>query len=376
MKTKWRKMLGMILFVALILCAVRFAVSKIFILRKGATGVNSGIAFSLITEPDDGISPVLAMIRGATKSVDLVMYELDDAQVEAALAADERRGVAVRVLLSSGYNGAPTGTPATVNAAAYDFLRAHGVPVRWSPGYFSLTHEKSLVIDNGAASARALIMTFNMVARYYATGRDFGIIDNDAHDVAAITRTFNDDWGGSVAGAVGGDAGNASLGGNDGDAGDDLLWSPGSEPALLALIRGARQSLYIYNEEMADSDITKALIDAARRGVAVYVVMTGADEWKWEFAELTTAGAHVRTYADADDAPLYIHAKMIVADPGSSGGDSNIASARAFVGSENFSAASLGKNRELGIMLNDPAIIPSLMKTFAVDWHGATPFVR
>src|ERR1035441_9353137 len=116
---------------------------------------------------------------------------------------------------------------------------------------------------------------------------------------------------------------------------------------------------------MADMDVTKALIDAAEHGVAVYVVMTSADEWKWDFAELATAGVHVRTYPDTPDA-LYIHAKVIVAD-----GDS--ASVHAFVGSENFSAASLGENRELGIMISDSTIIKSLMKTFVADWRGATP---
>jgi len=248
-----------------------------------------------------------------------------------------------------------------VNAPAYNFLLVHGVTVQWSPSYFSLTHEKSLVVDND----RALIMTFNLVSKYYPTGRDFGIVDGDAHDVAAMEGTFGDDWKGS--GAT--DLAMASLGGNNGDAGDDLVWSPGSEPVLIDLISGAQKSLYIYNEEMADSDVTKALIDAAERGVAVYVVMTDASEWKWDFAELATAGVHVRTYADADDASLYIHAKMIVADNGT-------ADTRAFVGSENFSAASLGKNRELGIMISDPTIIASLMKTFAADWRAATPFAR
>lgn len=306
-------------------------------------------ALSLIIEPDDGIAPVLNMITGASKSVDLVMYELDDVRIESALVADTHRGVAVRVILSAGYGGASS----TTNTTAYKFLAAHGVPVRWSPEYFSLTHEKSLVVD----SDRALIMTFNLVARYYGTGRDFGVIDTDPRDIAAMEDTFGDDWKES------------GRGGNDGDTGDDLVWSPGSESALIALIRDAKRSLFIYNEEMADMDVTKALIDAARRGVAVYIDMTGADEWKWEFAELTTAGAHVRTYADADDAPLYIHAKMIVADGGS-------VDARAFVGSENFSATSLGENRELGIITHDQNIIARLMDTFAADWRGATPFAQ
>ena len=320
-------------------------------------------ALSLITEPDNGIAPVLAMISGAAKSVDLVMYELDDAQMEAALAADERRGVAVRVLLSAGYDGASS----TVNGPAYNFLLAHGVAVRWSPSYFSLTHEKSLVVDG----ARALIMTFNLTSKYYATGRDFGIVDGDARDVAAMERTFGDDWkGGGV-----NDSERASLGGNNGSSGDDLVWSPGSEAALIALINSAQKSLYIYNEEMADMDVTKALIDAAERGVAVYVVMTDAGEWKWDFAELSTAGVHVRTYADNASAPLYIHAKMIVADAGTGSSDAGT-SARAFVGSENFSAASLDENRELGIFIQDQKIIADLMKTFSADWRGAVPFAQ
>jgi phosphatidylserine/phosphatidylglycerophosphate/cardiolipin synthase-like enzyme len=312
-------------------------------------------ALSLIVEPDDGIAPVLAMIGAAKKSLDIAIYQLDDVQIEAALVSDEARGVAVRVILSRGYAGATS----TMNAATYDFLMAHGVPVRWSPPYFSLTHEKSLVTDGD----RAVIMTFNLVSKYYATGRDFGIVDADPRDVMAIEHTFGADWNGSGAVSAGVPFGS----GNDGDGGDDLVWSPGARPALIDLIHGAKRSLSIYNEEMEDPIITKALIDAARRGVEVFIDMTGADEWKWQFAELTTAGVHVRTYADAPEAPLYIHAKVIVADAGS-------VSARAFIGSENFSTGSLDNNRELGIMVSNQGIIASLMRTFTADWRGATPF--
>jgi len=350
---KWIRIFWVVCVAAVFFIGIRIViVEKNSVTQKVAT---SAYALSLIVEPDEGVAPVLAMITGAKTSLDIVMYELDDARIEAALAADEARGVTVRVILSGGYKGAPP----TLYTAAYNFLAAHGVPVRGSPGYFALTHEKSFVVDGN----RALIMTFNWVSKYYATGRDFGIIDSDAHDVSAIEDTFNDDWKGSGSS----DSEKASLGGNNSDAGEDLLWSPGSEQPLLDLISSAQKSLYIYNEEMADADITKALIDAARRGVAVYVVMTGSAQWKWQFAELTTAGAHVHTYADEDDAPLYIHAKMIVVDEGS-------ADARAFVGSENFSKGSLDENRELGIITADSQIIARLLKTFTADWRGAAAF--
>jgi len=143
---------------------------------------------------------------------------------------------------------------------------------------------------------------------------------------------------------------------------DDLVWSPGSESETVALIDSATSTLDIYNEEMADEKIIDALIAAAQRGVSVRVVMTYADEWKPAFRRLSAAGAQIRTYAPK--ANLYIHAKMILAD-----------GRVAFVGSQNFSGTSQNDNRELGILLTDPAVIRSLSATFGFDWGNAAPFV-
>ena len=70
----------------------------------------------------------------------MVMYEDEDSRVNAALAADEHRGVKVRVLLNGGYYGEGSAQ----NRAAYSYLRARSVPVRWTPSYFALTHQKTL----------------------------------------------------------------------------------------------------------------------------------------------------------------------------------------------------------------------------------------
>jgi phosphatidylserine/phosphatidylglycerophosphate/cardiolipin synthase-like enzyme len=48
---------------------------------------------------------------------------------------------------------------------------------------------------------------------------------------------------------------------------------------------------------------------------------------------------------------------------------------KAFVGSENFSDASLTRNRELGLITSDTAIVNGLEKTLASDFAGGTPFV-
>lgn len=292
--------------------------------------------FSLIVEPDQGITPIINVIKNAKTSVDLVMYQLEDKQIEKALVEDKDRGVSVRVLLNGGYYGAPD-TP-NKNAEAYVFLTSHGVSVEWTPAKFALTHEKSLVVDGRAA----YIMTFNMTPQYYATSRDFAVVDSDTNDIQAIENAFDADWKNETTAT---------------QNGDDFVWSPGSEDRLISLIQNAQKTLYIYNEEMNEDAVVSTLSAAARRGVLVEVVMTDSKEWQKNFSVLSAAGVKIKTFSPK--AKLYIHAKMILADD-----------ATAFVGSENFSYNSLFKNRELGIILTDRAVLTSLAQTFQKDFGG------
>jgi len=246
----------------------------------------------------------------------------------------------VRVLLNEGY----WGKQEPRNAAAYTYLQQQGVPVEWTPAYFALTHQKTLVVD----AREAFILTFNFTPQYYGQSRDFGVVDTDPSDVAAIEKTFDADWVGSRAAAP---------------TGDDLVWSPGSEDEMLALINPAHTSLKIYNEEMADQAVTDALTQAALRGVDVQVTMTYSTSWKKAFIQLAQAGVKVHTYASSAK-NFYIHAKMILVDD-----------TVAFLGSENFSNGSLNDNRELGIILSDPALIQTLSATFSADFAGARPYV-
>ena len=101
--------------------------------------------------------------------------------------------------------------------------------------------------------------------------------------------------------------------------------------------------------------------------------MTNDDnEYGTEFDALTAAGVHVHTYAYT--ASLYIHAKAIVADYGAS-------TEKVDVGSQNFSSASLNKNRELGFIIiiiiiiittTTAAIISGINSALASDYAGGT----
>ncbi len=147
-------------------------------------------------------------------------------------------------------------------------------------------------------------MTLNLTSQYYSTSRDFAVIENDPNDVAAIETTFEADFT------------NAAITPPDGD---DLVWSPtNSQSCSARIINAAQHSLLVENEEMSDTNIVNALVSAATRGVLVQIAMTNDDnDYSSEFKQLVAAGAEVGTYAET--ASLYIHAKVILADYGSSG---------------------------------------------------------
>ncbi len=305
----------------------------------GRASSAGGGGLSLIVEPDQGLSEIDREIATAERSVEVTMYELDDTTVEQELVADKRRGVRVRVLLNGGYYGGGF----SENDDATRYLRANGVAVRTSSASFALTHQKTITIDDRTS----LVMTLNLTSRYYATSRDFAVVDTKTADVAAIEQVFDADWS------------HTSISPSAGSG--DLVWSPGAESEQIALIDSARSTLDVENEEMADSAITSALCNVARRRVQVRVVMTDEDSWREAFDALAACGVQVRTYAA--DAPLYIHAKEILVD-----------GREAFVGSQNFSWTSLQDNRELGIVTFARVIVSRLGQTFASDFRGASPF--
>jgi cardiolipin synthase len=170
--------------------------------------------------------------------------------------------------------------------------------------------------------AVSVIMTLNWTSRYYLSTRDVAVVDRIPADIEAIEKTFDADYSGTPVNPP---------------TGADLVWSPSTSlPVLMSLIDGAKRELDVENEEMGDASVTSALAAAAQRGVNVQICMTDSSGWSSAFSELERAGARVRVFSP--HAALYIHAKVIVRDPGAS-------DAVAFVGSQNFSAESLVQPR-------------------------------
>ena len=212
------------------------------------------------------------MINAARHSIDVTMYEFSDTTAEHDLAAAAERGVRVRVILDR--------RARSVNSDAYSYLGSHRVAVTWSSPDYHYTHQKTVITDG----MKAVVMTANLTSRYYATSRDFLVVDTERADVSAITAVFNADFKKKAV--------------RSGD-GSDLVWSPtDSQDHLIGLINGATSSLRIYSEEMGDRTIENALIRAAERGVDVQICGENeSGEYDSAFTKLARAGIRISYYS-------------------------------------------------------------------------------
>jgi phosphatidylserine/phosphatidylglycerophosphate/cardiolipin synthase-like enzyme len=296
-------------------------------------------------EADGSVTPLYALVNGARKTLDMTMYELVDTTFSADLVAACGRGVKVRVILDSSSGEKTNNTP------AYKQLNATtNCSAKWSNPQFTNTHEKSFVVDG----TQLALMSLNLTTRYYTTSRDFAIVENDAADIAAVEAQFTADYGSTTDFSY------------QPGAGDDLIWSPTTATTdLLGIINGATKTLQVENEEMSAANVVSALEAACKRKVAVQITLTTSTSDETNYKALEKAGCGVHTYVST--ASLYIHAKVLVADLG-------LATQKVYMGSINFSTASLTKNRELGMYVTDATAVQTLATTLSQDYAGAATF--
>lgn len=308
-----------------------------------SSGSHAATTYTLVTEPDQGLTAIYNLITSAKSSIDMTMYELTDVTVMDAFAKAANAGVKVRVILDQNEKKVS-------NTPAYNYLEKNKCGVHWANPKYAVTHQKTITVDQSTTA----IMTLNLVPGDYATTRDFAVITNNAADVAAIETTFNADYT------------NAAI---TPPTGENLVWSPtNSASSLLALINGAQTSLLISQEEFSDTQMEGALAAALKRGVTLTLVEENQNnQYNAVLTPLKQAGAKIAVYTSTKTTAYYIHAKAVLADYGKP-------QARLFLGSENFSADSLGKNRELGLIFSDAACMTGVHSAVTSDFTKGTAF--
>ena len=401
-----------------------------FLSPKAYSSLKAVSPLSVWAEPEDEGKTILNAIAAAKYSIDIVIYEIGGPKILAALQGAKKNEVDIRLLVNGQFFVGPVPEDSRydqVYAMLEELDQAPGsgqVTFHWASNNFEITHQKTILIDTrekGCSfqkdrmpdSALGLIMTLNLSAypwmisyaqsacidpcQFWGPGypnhgkgtRDFGVSIIDPSVIAKIACVFESDFNCSC----------RSVTNHLKDSNDGLVWSngttglPGSVPgeypkggiypypfnpyegenqgnarALhLSLIKNAKKTLVIYNEEMNDDEIVEALVEVSGKGVDIRLLLTGGINsskcYNFEsyYALLAPAGVKIRLFPCCGDY-MYIHAKILLAD-------ANTEEARAFLGSQNISGVSLNYNRELGVILKGKKDTQILIDTFEKDWE-------
>lgn len=272
----------------------------------------------LIIQPDAGVMPIVKAIRSARKKIDIFIFRFDSDEIEQALAAAVQRGVTVRALIAHTNRGGE----ARLRKLEQRLL-ASGVLVSRTADDLVRYHAKYMIADMVLH-----LFGFNFTSLDINKSRSFAIATRDLRAVQEATKLFESDVTRQPFSAVR----------------SNLVISPdNARAALSSFIRGARRDLAIYDGKVHDPAMIKLLKERVARGVNVRVI--GNVKGK-------EGGIDTRTLAT-----MRLHVRTIVRD-----------GTRAFVGSQSLRRDELDHRREVGLIINNPAVARKLLHVFDADW--------
>jgi cardiolipin synthase len=295
---------------------------------------------SIIILPDDTGQEIIDAISSASESILVKMFLFSDPGLIQAVIDAKNRGVKVKVMLNPIRNNGEE-----ENEETRKVLEEAGIEVRDSNPNFTITHEKSMVIDD----KMAFIKSLNWETKNLTETRDYAIITYHPHEVKEIILCFEADWHRK-----------------NFDPGENmsLIWcSNNGRTRIARFIDEAKHTLFVQNERFQDLVIIERLVHAASRGVKVHVMARPPHTLKMEKLVEGVGGLRIM-----DDVGIKIHklkylklhGKMLLAD-----------GCRAIIGSINLTPGSFDHRRELAIEVHDAAVIERLQKIAHYDWENS-----
>ena len=278
----------------------------------------------LVTQPDDGVAPLLKAIKRAKKSVDIVIFRFDIDAVEKALTEAVGRGVTVRALIAHTNRGGASKlrklesrllkVGVTLSRTADDMVRYHG---------------KLLVVDRRIA----FVLGFNYTHQDIEKSRSFGLEARNPKVVRDILKIIDADH----------DRTDLKI------KSTRVVVSPeNARDRLASFIKRAKRELLIYDMNISDDEIISLLKARAESGVKIKVL--GGVEKKWA-GELAWKVRAFKT--------LKLHVRCVIRD-----------GQAAFVGSQSLRKLELDERREVGLITKDRRTVGRIAATFASDWKA------
>lgn len=273
----------------------------------------------LLVQPDDGVAPLLAALKSAKKSIEIVIFRFDRKEIETALKAAVQRGVFVHALI------------AYANRGGEQHLRQlelrlldEGVTVARTANDLVRYHDKMLLIDR----TTLYVLSFNYTALDIQHSRGFGIVTRNGKFVREAIKLFEADTKRKPY--------KPAL--------DTFLVSPiNARKGLAAFLRKTKKELLIYDPKISDYEMAKILSDRQKAGVLIKVIGRLGKRTDGLRAEKLTK--------------IRLHTRTIIRDR-----------QQAFIGSQSLRKLELDSRRELGLIVRDPKVIKRLIEVFESDW--------
>jgi phosphatidylserine/phosphatidylglycerophosphate/cardiolipin synthase-like enzyme len=275
----------------------------------------------LITQPQDGLAPLLKAVRKAKKIIDIVIFRFDRTELEEALEAAVARGVVVRALIAHTNRGGET----QLRKLEMRLLKAGAIVSRTAddlPRY----HGKMMIVDNVL-----YVFGFNYTKLDIEKSRSFGIVTSDKKLVKEAASLYEADT--TRQPYV--------------PAHERLVVSPETSRARLsAFIKGAKKQLLIYDAKVSDNGIQKILQERVKAGVEIRILGK---------LEKTIDGVESRKLSS-----MRLHVRAMIRD-----------GKAAFIGSQSLRKLELDKRREVGVILGNAPIAKKMQAVFEADWKAA-----
>jgi phosphatidylserine/phosphatidylglycerophosphate/cardiolipin synthase-like enzyme len=283
--------------------------------------IKSKDSLKLLIQPRDGIAPLLAGIKSAKKSIDILIFRMDWKELETALKTASNKGIAVRALIANTNRG---GEPRLRNMETR-FLAA-GITVGRTADDLIRYHGKMMIVDRRTL----FLLSFNFAHMDIDHSRGFGIVTKSAKVVQEAVKLFE-----------------ADLNRQSYTAGlNAFVVSPANaRKQLSTFIKQARKQLLIYDPNIADKHILRLLEDHAKAGLDIKIIGKTA--------------AHSANLAVAKLSSMRLHTRTIIRD-----------GRQAFVGSQSLRSMELDLRREIGIIIRDAKVVNALLETFQKDWES------
>jgi cardiolipin synthase A/B len=325
-----------------------------------------GNALRLLRDGDVFFPEFLAAVRSAQSTIAVQIFRFHGGRIAsefaAAFAERARSGVQVRVLIDAYGTGAMDRSIQSVLTAAGVELRVyHPIHLRALHRAYQRSHRKIIVVDGRDAFLGGMNLDDAFAGGPNARRWRENAVHARGPLASAVDASIDEAWA-ALSGARRSLVARSSAPLGPSHAQLFLSEHGGStmRDVFLHSIASAQRAVHITSAYLIpEPDVSAALAAAARRGVEVQLLTTGAHNniavarlaSRATYARLLGAGVRIFEYR-----PTMLHAKSIVVD-----------GSWCSLGSANVDACSLRRNLEANIGTCDAAFVAEVERSFAVD---------